>query len=385
MKHPLRAALLAAMVISLFGGSGARAESGWPFWNRYAARFISAEGRVIDPDRNSMTTSEGQSYAMFFALVAGDAASFEKLRTWTENNLAQGDLSKHLPSWNWGKSDDGSWRVLDENSAADSDLWIAYDLLQAGALWQKPEYGRCGRALLLNIAKEEVAKVPNVGPVLMPGRVELFAKGDQWVVNPSYMPLPLIVAAGHISPDGPWRQMAAALPDWMRRASPKGFAMDWVVYEDGAKGSFSPAADPGDPSRTARGSYDAIRVYLWAGMTSKDTAGAAKMLDIYAPMARLMLGDPAPPETVGPDGTVLSNSAPPGFSAALLPFLVSCGEKTAAGAQLNLVTAEFDKQTGLLGIPPRYYDQNLALFGLGWQEQRFRFNPDGTLRVRWKN
>jgi endoglucanase len=69
----------------------------------------------------------------------------------------------------------------------------------------------------------------------------------------------------------------------------------------------------------------------------------------------------------------------------MVPFLVSSGEKAAAAAQQHLVTTEFDRQTGLLGITPRYYDQNLALFGLGWQEQRFRFAPDGTLRVRWKN
>ena len=385
MKQGFRLALLVVVMVSLLSGPVAGAESGWPLWNRYAARFISAEGRVIDPDRNSMTTSEGQSYAMFFALVAGDAASFERLRSWTENNLAQGDLSKHLPSWSWGKGDDGAWRVLDENSASDSDLWIAYDLLQAGTVWQKPEYRQTGKALLENIAKEEVAQLPNVGPVLLPGRVELFAKGDRWVLNPSYMPLPLLCAAGHAAPDGPWKQMATALPAWLRRASPSGFAMDWVAYEDETKSSFSAAADPGDPTRTARGSYDAIRVYLWAGMTAKETPGAAMLLEIFAPMSRLMQSDPSPPETISPDGRVLSNAAPPGFSAAMVPFLTSSGQKMAAAAQLHLVTAEFDRQTGLLGIPPRYYDQNLALFALGWQEQRFRFNPDGTLRVRWKN
>ena len=385
MKHGMRPLLLGVLVVSILSGPVARAQSSWPFWDRYVARFISPEGRVIDPDRNSMTTSEGQSYAMFFALVADDPGLFEKLRHWTENNLSEGDLGQHLPSWSWGKSGDGSWEVLDENSASDSDLWIAYDLLQAGALWQRADYTRKGKSLLANIAKEEVAQLPNVGPVLMPGRVDLFAKGDRWVINPSYMPLPLLCAAAHAAPDGPWKLMASALPDWLRRASPGGYAMDWVVYEDATKLSFYPANDPGDPSRTARGSYDAIRVYLWAGMTAKETPGAAKLLEIFAPMARVMLNDPGPPEAISPDGVVLSRSSPPGFSAALVPFLASSGDRMTAAAQLHLVTARFDRQTGLLGIPPRYYDQNLALFGLGWQEQRFRFNPDGTLRVRWKN
>jgi endoglucanase len=161
--------------------------------------------------------------------------------------------------------------------------------------------------------------------------------------------------------------------------------MDWVQYADVPDGGFSPANDPGDPSRSARGSYDAIRVYLWAGMTSKETPGADKLLAVFSPMARLIKTIPTPPEVVAPDGNVLSTAAPPGFSAAMVPFLVSSGEKAAAAAQQHLVTTEFDRQTGLLGITPRYYDQNLALFGLGWQEQRFRFAPDGTLRVRWKN
>ena len=104
---------------ALAKGSSIKAESSWPFWNHYEGRFISSEGRVIDPDRNRMTTSEGQSYAMFFALVADDPALFERLRTWTENNLAKGDLGSNLPSWSWGKADDDSWRVLDRNSAAD--------------------------------------------------------------------------------------------------------------------------------------------------------------------------------------------------------------------------------------------------------------------------
>ena len=76
MKH----ALLIVAVLGLLSGPSAKGASAWPFWEHYAAHFLTPEGRVVDPDRNSMTTSEGQSYAMFFALVAGDAASFERLR-----------------------------------------------------------------------------------------------------------------------------------------------------------------------------------------------------------------------------------------------------------------------------------------------------------------
>lgn len=90
------------------------------------------------------------------------------------------------------------------------------------------------------------------------------------------------------------------------------------------------------------------------------------------------------PETINPDGTVRSTTAAPGFSAAVMPLLMTSGEKAAATLLLRNVLAQIQPSTGPQGDPPNYYDQNLALFALGWQEQRFRFATDGTLRVQWK-
>lgn len=375
-------AILYLLTLVLPLAAQARAQNTWHFWTSYKAHFVSAEGRVMDPDRNWMTTSEGQSYAMFFAVVADDPSSFEQIRSWTEKNLAYGDLANQLPSWSWGRGGDGAWGILDQNSAADADLWIAYSLIQAGRLWQKPAYSRAGLSLLTQIANKEVAELPGIGPVLLPGRVELFSTPGRWVLNESYVPLPLIFAAAAAAPSGPWKQMAFGLPGWLQQASPKGFAMDWVADFNG---SFSAIRNPGDASRVPCGSYDAIRVYLWAGMTDKETPGAEKILRLLAPMARMVASNPTPPEIVSPEGLVLSHAAPIGFSAALIPFLQSSDDKAAAAMQLRLVVSHFESQTGLLGAHPRYYDQNLALFAMGWQEQRFRFAPDGELRVRWKN
>ena len=38
----------------------------------------------------------------------------------------------------------------------------------------------------------------------------------------------------------------------------------------------------------------------------------------------------------------------------------------------------------LYGEPPAYYDQNLALFGRGFVEGRFRFGADGALLTAWE-
>lgn len=77
----------------------------WPIWEKFKQYYISMDGRVIDPQLpERKTTSEGQSYGLFFALVANDKPMFDKLLHWTENNLAAGDLRKRLPAWAWGQN-----------------------------------------------------------------------------------------------------------------------------------------------------------------------------------------------------------------------------------------------------------------------------------------
>ncbi len=104
----------------------------WPLWESYADHFIDGDGRVIDFDSEDRTTSEGQSYVMFFALVANDRERFARVLGWTERNLTSLGLKKQLPAWMWGKGPDGAWGMRDGNSASDSDLWIAYTLIQGG-------------------------------------------------------------------------------------------------------------------------------------------------------------------------------------------------------------------------------------------------------------
>ncbi|MEK7927443.1 glycosyl hydrolase family 8, partial [Burkholderia contaminans] len=124
----------------------------------------SADGRVIDVGSDdSRTVSEGQAYGLFFALVANDRRMFDTILAWTENNLAQGDLSAHLPAWLWGRAPDGAWRVLDANAASDADLWIAYALVEAGRLWHERSYTARGALLAKRVLDVETATVPGLG------------------------------------------------------------------------------------------------------------------------------------------------------------------------------------------------------------------------------
>lgn len=369
------------MLFSMSGGSRAFAAGHWPLYENYARHFVDLDGKVMDPDRNGMVTSEAQSYALFFSLVANDPTRFRTILHWTEANLAHGDLSRNLPAWSWGKKPDNSWGILDENSASDADLWIAYALLEAGRLWGNSVYSAKGKHLLSLMARLEVANVPLIGMVLIPGHIGFKLPENTWILNPSYLPLPLLLAAGRADPAGPWTEMAAHLPMWFENATPLGFAMDWVKC--GTSGC-SPARGPDDGSQPAVGSFDAIRVYLWAGMMPKDMTGAAKLLSILSPMSNYVRQHGRPPESVTPNGTVANSYVPIGFDAGIIPFMESSGGPANSAQLQRTVQSAISSSTGLVGTPPKYYDQNLALFGLGWKEKRFWFRPDGSLGVQWK-
>ena len=386
----------------LLGGTGGCKQGPWPLWNAYASHFIDAQGRVIDPQGGNRTTSEGQSYALFFALVNNDPARFDQVLKWTQTNLAKGDMASHLPAWLWGKSKEGEWKTLDSNSASDSDAWIAYSLVEAGRLWNKPAYSNLGREMMGLIARQEVAELPGFGMMLMPGPTALFNHKGTWTLNPSYVPLFIFERFSAIQPSGPWGAIAMNIPRLLKQSSRHGFAMDWVDYipSDG----FYPAAGPGsqptpppsqkgmqkagqtnDPQNAspALGSYDAIRVYLWAGMLGEGQT-RTDMIGSLSGMGSYLANHGAPPEKVSELGIPLGQDGPVGFSAALLPYLRAFPNAEKAAAQQRIrMSVQMDPTTGLYGKDPAYYDQNLVLFATGFLDDRFRFGLRGELKVEW--
>ena len=346
----------------------------WPaLYQSYVRAFLDNQIRVIDRDTGDRTTSEAQAYAMFFALVANDRSRFDGLLRWTELNLAAGDLAAQLPAWLWGRDSSDRWGVLDTNAAADADVWMAYVLLEAGRAWNDQRYTAIGRSLAKRIASEEVADVAGIGPVLMPAP-KGFRQDDAIRLNASYLPLQVFVGLGHLLPDGPWERIAQRISTLVSASAPHGFATDWVDFAPGRGFSASDA-----------GSYDAIRVYLWAGMLDPAAPGRDAILRSLSGMADWLRKNAAPPEKVRRDGSVEVPNGPVGFSAALLPYLSAIGEKKLADTQSGRLRSALDSRTGLYGRPSKYYDQNLALFALGWTERRFWFDSSGTLRTWWKN
>lgn len=375
---------LAIASLLMAAGSGGCRQGPWTLWNAYQARFIDAQGRVIDRGSGDRTTSEGQAYALFFALVDNDRAVFDRLANWTQSNLAQGDLKKNLPSWLWGRDADGAWKTLDANSASDADVWMAYTFAEAGRLWSAPAYAETGRAMMASIAAKEVAVLPGFGPMLLPGPAG-FRHERSWTLNPSYLPLFLFERLAALDPGGPWRAIGIRIPALVAESSRHGFAMDWVDYVPGD--GFYPSAGiaAGTAASEPGGSYDAIRVYLWAGMTDAEGTGRAELLNALPGMAAYLATRDAPPERVNTLGVPIAVDGPVGFSAAVLPYLRALPEQSQAIARQTVRMSRMrDAASGLYGKDFAYYDQNLAMFSTGFIEARFGFGAGGELKAGWK-
>ncbi|MCD9027073.1 cellulase [Luteimonas sp. BDR2-5] len=343
--------------------------SRWPEWEAFAGRHIEADGRVVDFFNEDLrSTSESQSYALFFALVDNDQPLFERILAWTRRHLSRGRPDLHLPAWLWGRAEDGSWRILDENTASDGELWIAYALIEAGRLWRRPGFVDAGRQILALIRRLAVVDLPGFGLMLLPG-VQGFVLPDRWVLNPSYLPLFVFRRFAAVDPGGPWRQLADNSVALIAGSAPAGFAPDWVAWNGQ---SFVT-----EPTKGATGSYDAIRVYLWAGMTSPRDPLHKRLLAAIPGPARLIAAQGAFAEKIDTRQGVASGPAPAGFAAALVPYLVASGEPALARRQAALIP------TGPAADALHYYDRCLVLAGKGWMDRRYRFSEDGRLQPAW--
>jgi endoglucanase len=200
------------------------------------------------------------------------------------------------------------------------------------------------------------------------------------------MPLFLFERMARLDPAGPWQQVAKGIPLMLDESARHGYAMDWVNYIPGDGFYPAPPMETGNQhSEGSGGSYDAIRVYLWAGMMDGGGPLRSQVLSAVPAMSVYLANHDAPPEKVGDQGIPLAQDGPVGFSAAVLPYLRAFPTSSAAGdRQMVRLMKARDVSTGLYGKDLAYYDQNLALFATGFIDGRFRFGAGGELNVEWK-
>ncbi|NDU86333.1 MAG: cellulase [Ferrovum sp.] len=344
----------------------------WEYWQTFRDHFVTQDGRVIDPidPAKMITTSEGQSYALFFSLAANDQETFAKMATWTENNLSAGHFEQHLPGWLWGHMADGSWGLMDDNSATDADLWIAYSLAEAARLWNVPEYLVKSEELQHQILSKESVGVEGLGNELIPGAVGFHSSDHVWRFNPSYLPPQVLRYFSSNYPGSAWVNLEKNSLQLLETVSPFGLAPDWVEF-DTKKQAFTADTTTGD-----QGSYNAIRVYLWVGMLPRNDPQWASLQDHFSAIARFISPDGNVPEVTYPlKGTVTGNG-PVGFSSAVVPLLQAEGKEA---------TLEILKFQNLVtpSVSNSYYNWVLTLFAEGFNNGIFSFSKTGSLIPDW--
>lgn len=337
-------------------------------YQRLVTDFIDAQGRVIDrSDERLISTSEGQSYALFFALVANDRERFEQLLEWTENNLSNGDITQQLPAWLWG-FENGEWGVIDSNPASDADVVIAYTLIEAGRLWNEPRYGALGELVADRILRSEIISIAG-RQVLLPAPMGFVdSTANTFRVNPSYMALPMLEGLFTGTGVDTWRAVYESSAQ-IYALHPHGLYADWIQLNF----DFSLTTDQPEPSAD----YDAIRSYFWLALEAERGGDFAKLLNQSSALAMEIDSTGRVPERIDWLEPTYHGTGNLGFSAILLPYL----------DQLNPQAAKLQRARIVATAPERYadsyYTTMLLLFGSG-ALQCYSFAENGQLRVNWE-
>ncbi|MEB3244362.1 MAG: glycosyl hydrolase family 8 [Vampirovibrionales bacterium] len=228
-------------------------------WQAYKSRFIQADGRVKDLKAGSITTSEGQSYALQRAVWQNDRAVFDTVYTWSVNNL-QKPRGDALFAWKWGRADDGAWRILDKTAASDADQDIALALLMAAERWQHPDYKTEAMRILADFWQKETLETP-FGRILLPGDWQIPPEVETRQLNPSYCAPYAYRIFAEADPGRPWKLLIdscyTALSQSMALA-PTGLPPDWVEFSL-KTGEYSLFGHPTQDDPRSDFGYEAMR------------------------------------------------------------------------------------------------------------------------------
>ena len=345
----------------------AAAENGteWPLWQQFKSNFITSNGRVIDPYQNkNVTTSEGQSYAMFFALVNNDKDTFDKLLTWTEQYLAPKGFAKQLPAWLYGRKN-RRLQILDANSASDSDVWIVYSLLQAEKLWGDTHYRTLAQQLAKGIIKRETYQHKTLGLVLLPGP-EGFVEQSTVRLNPSYLPLQILEVLANSNLGNQWKEILLSSFHILMISGKSGIYPDWITVN--SEGLILTRETAG---------YEAIRTYLW-NATLHEQSHFAPKLNVSLVKAGYYFDKVGfVPEKINPELLTYIGHGNIGHTVSILPLAQKLSlSKLSDHLQNKVSQHDFSSNQS-------YYSHALALFSLGFIDGRYHFSKHGDLIVDW--
>ncbi|MBB3610121.1 glycosyl hydrolase family 8 [Rhizobium sp. BK602] len=311
-------------------------------WAAYKAKFLDADGRIVDNGNDNISHSEGQGYGLLLAYLSNSPADFEQIWYFTRTELLLRDDG--LAAWKWDPAT--TPHVADTNNASDGDMLIAYALALAGSAWNKQDYlsqaSQMAKALLAHAVVHAGGKT-----VILPG-VGGFAASDRDdgpVVNPSYWVYEAIPVMALLAPSPEWQKLRDDGLSLLRLAQfgPRKLPADWVSIR--AKPSPAVGFD-------AEFGYNAIRIPLYlarAGIADKELLTRLR--------AGMVAADDAPAIIDLETGKPKQSLTDPGYR--IVNDVVAC---VTGGTKLPAAVRQF--------APSFYYPSTLQLLGLAFVEER---------------
>jgi endo-1,4-beta-D-glucanase Y len=310
-------------------------------YNNWKTKFY-VGGRVVRPEMNNDTVSEGIAYGMLVGVYMNDRPMFDTLWTYAQSHFDGNGLM------NWNIGSNGS--AIGQGSATDADEDMAWALLMASVQWANPGYNTAAVTLINNLWDHGVDT--GGGNVLKPG--DNFGGAGQ--TNPSYFAPSYYRVFARVTPNHDWMAVVTSSYNIIGAASGTyGLVPNWV--NSSGTGVNGPNNDTAGPYF----GYDACRTpwrialdYCENG-TPQAKAYLDKLVGFYQQQA---------PTTVGTlkDGYTTAAGNPPGVLgdyAAGIAFFGPGGVAAMGGgheqfAALVYKTLVSNTTTGLMNIAGVY-------------------------------
>ncbi len=359
-------------------------------WNSYKKTYLE-EGtyRTLDPDRDNLTTSEGESYTMLRAVWMGDRDIFDKSAKWASDNLKHKDDA--LYSWLFGKRSDGTYGVLvsqgGQNTASDADSDIALAYVFAYVRWKDVSYLETARATLSDMWKKEVVYIGG-SPYLAANNVEATIPKNTILVNPSYFSPYAYRIFAEVDKAHPWNDLVAtsydilakSLKDPLDKNKSAGLPPDWIEINK-TTGKISPSSSANLSSDYG---LDAMRVpwrlaidWQWFGETR-----AENLLSQMGFLTEAWGKDGELGSNYSHDGKLLESKQRPAFYGANIGYFSVANALLGKDLYTNKLLVLYDPDTDSWTQKLGYYDDNWAWFGIALYNKELPNLAAGTFSTR---
>lgn len=329
------------------------------WWKSYKNNFILPDGRVQRPEHEYDTVSEGQAYAMLFAVFMKDKETFDLIFRWTEEHLSRGSkYGDHLLAWHWKNGGVNDWMA-----ASDADGDYAFVLLLASHQWKGHAYREKAVQVINDIMRLETARGFDNRLFFLPG---LWGreKDGCLIQNPSYYSPAAFRLFYETTQDNQWLYLIDTAYWLVSQAGIRldtrqgcGLLPDWCMVD--AQGNILKAE-----GRSNDYGWEAVRLPLRIGLDVlwNKTEDAHKALGkIYQTLQRTSVDFKELKAVYSYDGR-------PAVEYGSLPAdAMACFAAQALNIKADTVKASLKNKLSENALVQNYYGQSLAFFPLAFE------------------